>query len=237
MVNENERGLACIMCATPRPRPRSRTTVVVVDTAVAASSMMARAESNDGMVRYDRGNDGRGAGGAVSLPRAPSRTKAVATAAATASSMARVESNDGNDGTVRYDPLYASCSSTLSAMTTTLKREWSLADMKDTKKRHNCRSEIFVDDDDRKPPTERYTDLLPTQSEALHAVRGMSKREWSASDQIQRNGDEAFKKLPMYQSTNHKPTNIVTDSLIECLFQIWIPPVPTLSRSNHCAVN
>jgi hypothetical protein len=49
--------------------------------------------------------------------------------------MARVESNDGNDGTVRYDPSYASSSSALSAMTTTLKREWSLADMKDTKKR------------------------------------------------------------------------------------------------------
>jgi hypothetical protein len=34
--------------------------VVVAAAAVAASSMMARAESNDGMVRYDRGNDGRG---------------------------------------------------------------------------------------------------------------------------------------------------------------------------------
>jgi hypothetical protein len=52
--------------------------------------------------------------------------------------MARVVSNDGNDGndgTVQYDPLYASSSSTLSATRTTLKREWSLADVKDTKKR------------------------------------------------------------------------------------------------------
>jgi hypothetical protein len=64
--------------------------------------------------------------------------KAVATAAATASLMVRVESNDGNDGndgTARYDPSYASSSSTLSATTTTLKREWSLAYVKDTKKR------------------------------------------------------------------------------------------------------
>jgi hypothetical protein len=174
MVNDNKHGLACIMCAT---------TIVVVDTAVAASSMMAREESNDGTVRYDnngcgdggavsspsrskpitaaagtassmlrvecndsndvtvrydRGDNICGDRGAVSLPWAPSRTKAIATATATASSMARVVSNDGNDGndgTVQYDPLYASSSSTLSATRTTLKREWSLADVKDTKKR------------------------------------------------------------------------------------------------------
>jgi hypothetical protein len=53
--------------------------VVVVDTAVAASSMMKKEESNDGRVPYDRGNEGRGAGGVVSLPLAPSRTKAVPT--------------------------------------------------------------------------------------------------------------------------------------------------------------
>ncbi len=142
----------------------------IVDTAVAASSMMAREESNDGTVPYDRGNDDRGAGGAVSspsrtkpitaatatassmarvesndsndgtvrydrgdlsrgdrgaasLPRAHSRTKAIAIAAVTASFMARVVSNDGNDEMVRNDPLYASSSSTLSATTTTLKRD------------------------------------------------------------------------------------------------------------------
>ena len=178
MVNKNEHGLVCIMCATLRPRPRSRTTVVVVDTAVAATSMMTRAESNDGTVWYDNNgcgdggavsspsrskpitaaagtassmlrvecndsNDGtvrydniRGDRGGVSLPRAPSRTKAIATATTTASSMLRVVSNDGNDRkVVGYDPLYASSSSTLSATRTTLKREWSLADVKDTKKR------------------------------------------------------------------------------------------------------
>ncbi len=150
MVNENERGLACIMCATPQPRTRSRTTAAVA--AAAAASLMVRAESNDRTVRYDRGDEGHGARGAASSPRAPSRMKAIAAAPATASSMPRAESNDGNDGTVRYDrgddgrcargaassqppSSYASSSSTLSATTTTLKREWSLADVNDTKKR------------------------------------------------------------------------------------------------------
>jgi hypothetical protein len=82
----------------------------------------------------------------------PSRTKAVAAAAAATSLMARMESNDGNDVTVRHDrgddgrgargavssphpSSYASSSSALSETTTTLKREWYLADAKDTKKR------------------------------------------------------------------------------------------------------
>ena len=146
MVNENEHGLACIMCATPRPRPRSRTTVVVVDTAVAASSMMMRAESSN-----DGADISRGDRGAVSFPQAHSRTRPITAATtATASSMARVESNDSNDGNA-------------SATTTALKRECPLV----TKKRPSrvakktvsysepSDSEVVFDEDGDEAPKKR----------------------------------------------------------------------------------
>jgi hypothetical protein len=130
--------------------------VVVVDTAVAASSMMAREESNDGTVRYD--NKGCGDGGAVS---SPSRSKPITAAAGTASSMLRVECNDSNDVTVRYDrgdnicgdrgavslpwahsrtKAIATATATASSMARVVSNDgndgkWSLADVKDTKKR------------------------------------------------------------------------------------------------------
>ena len=127
----------------------------------------------------------------MSSHRAPSRTKAVGTAATTASSMARVESNDGN-GMVRYDPSYASSSSTLSATTTTLKREWSLAHVKDTKRSgllglasvHNHIPRAHSHQTPR-PPSRRcqkrgahsHQSLIPTTGRRTHSLRA-TKRFW-----------------------------------------------------------
>ena len=61
------------------PKPRSPQLVTVSSSlgataAAAAASSMVRAESNDGTVRYNRGDDGRGAQGAASSPP-PARTE------------------------------------------------------------------------------------------------------------------------------------------------------------------